>query len=252
VAGRLAGKVALISGAARGMGAAEAHLFAAEGAEVVLGDVRDEEGRGVAASINARGDAGRALYVHLDVTRADDWEHAVASAERTFGGLDVLVNNAGVLCTAGVEETTEEEWDRVVGVNQKGVWLGTRAAVPAMRRRGGGAIVNIGSVYGVVASGGATAYQASKGAVRILTRTAAVQYARENIRVNAVHPGITTTPMAEEGVSLATRQAIACAAPMKREGKPLEIAYGVLFLASDEASFVTGAELAVDGGYTAV
>jgi NAD(P)-dependent dehydrogenase (short-subunit alcohol dehydrogenase family) len=249
MAKRLTGKVALISGAARGMGAAEARLFAAEGAKVVLGDVR-EEGRRVADEINAAADARLALYVPLDVTDAAQWAAAVDAAERQFGGLDVLVNNAGVLGMAGVEDTTEEEWDRVVGVNQKGVWLGMKAAVPALRRRGGGSIVNISSIYGMIGSGAAAAYQGSKGAVRILTKTAAVQYAPENIRVNSVHPGITTTPLVEEGIHLAGRQAIACLAPMKREGKPEEIAYGVLFLASDEASFVTGAELVIDGGYT--
>jgi cyclopentanol dehydrogenase len=204
MANRLTGKVALISGAARGMGAAEARLFAAEGAKVVLGDVR-EEGRRVADEINAAADARLTLYVPLDVTDAAQWAAGVDAAEREFGGLDVLVNNAGVLGMAGVEDTTEEEWDRVVGVNQKGVWLGMKAAV---------------------------------------------QYAPENIRVNSVHPGITTTPLVEEGIDLVGRQAIACVAPMKREGKPEEIAYGVLFLASDEASFVTGAELVIDGGYT--
>jgi NAD(P)-dependent dehydrogenase (short-subunit alcohol dehydrogenase family) len=249
MANRLTGKVALISGAARGMGSAEARLFAAEGAKVVLGDVR-EEGRRVADQINAAADARLALYVPLDVTDAAQWAAGVDAAEREFGGLDVLVNNAGVLGMAGVEDTTEQEWDRVVGINQKGVWLGMKAAVPALRRRGGGSIVNISSIYGMIGSGAATAYQGSKGAVRILTKTAAVQYAPENIRVNSVHPGITTTPLVEEGIDLAGRQAIACLAPMKREGRPEEIAYGVLFLASDEASFVTGAELVIDGGYT--
>jgi NAD(P)-dependent dehydrogenase (short-subunit alcohol dehydrogenase family) len=248
---RLAGKIALISGAARGMGAVEARLFAAEGAKVVIGDVRDE-GRRVADEINAAADARLALYVRLDVTDAAQWAAAVEAGEREFGGLDVLVNNAGVLGMAGVEDETEAEWDRIVGINQKGVWLGMRAAVPALRRRGGGSIINISSIYGMIGSGAATAYQGSKGAVRILTKTAAVQYAAENIRVNSVHPGITTTPLVEEGIDLAGRQAIAGVAPLKREGKPEEIAYGVLYLASDEASFVTGAELVIDGGYTCV
>jgi NAD(P)-dependent dehydrogenase (short-subunit alcohol dehydrogenase family) len=152
---------------------------------------------------------------------------------------------------AGVEETTEEDWQRVVDVNQKGVWLGMKAAIPAMRRAGGGSIVNISSLYGLIGSGGATAYQGSKGAVRILTKTAAVQYAPEHIRVNSVHPGIITTPLVEEGLSLEERSAVAGLGLLKREGKPEEIAYGVLFLASDEASFMTGAELVIDGGYSA-
>lgn len=248
---RLAGKVALISGAARGMGAVEARLFLEEGARVVLGDIRDQEGQQCADQLNQRAETRSAVYVHLDVTKADDWEKAVATAEREFGRLDVLVNNAGILSMAGVEDTTEEEWQRVVDVNQKGVWLGMKAAVPALRRAGGGSIVNISSLYGLIGSGAATAYQGSKGAVRILTKTAAVQYAPENIRVNSVHPGITTTPMVEEGIPIEGRNTIAALGLLKREGKPEEIAYGVLFLASDEASFMTGAELVIDGGYSA-
>src|SRR5918997_638963 len=159
---RLAGKVALISGAARGQGAAEARLFAREGATVVLGDLLDEEGRQVADAINGSAESRRALYVHLDVTQADDWANAVATAEREFGKLDVLVNNAGILHMAGVEETTEADWQRVIDVNQKGVWLGMKAALPALRRAGGGAIVNMSSILGQVGFGGAAAYQASK------------------------------------------------------------------------------------------
>jgi len=245
MSGRLTGKVALISGAARGMGSTEARMFAAEGAQVVLADVRDTEGQAVAGEIGAA-----ARYTHMDVTREDDWTRAVAFAEAEFGGLDTLVNNAGVLSMAGVEDTTEKEWDQVIDVNQKGVWLGMKAAVPAMRRRGGGSIVNISSLYGLIGSGAATAYQASKGAVRLLTKTAAVQYAAEGIRVNSVHPGLTTTPMVELGISPKDRAAIASLACIKREARPEEIGYAVLFLASDEASFVTGAELVVDGGYS--
>ncbi|GAC1361187.1 MAG: glucose 1-dehydrogenase [Ktedonobacteraceae bacterium] len=248
---RLAGKVVLISGAARGMGAVEVRLFIEEGARVVLGDIRDQEGQQCADQFNQRAESRNAIYVHLDVTKSEDWEKAVATAEREFARLDVLVNNAGVLSMTGVEDTTEEEWQRVVDINQKGVWLGMKAAVPALRRVGGGSIVNISSIYGISGSGAATAYQGSKGAVRILTKTAAVQYAAENIRVNSVHPGIIATPMVEEGLPIEARNAIAALAPMKREGKPEEIAYGVLFLASDEASFITGAELVIDGGYTA-
>src|SRR3954469_25854734 len=139
--------------------------------------------------------------MHLDVTNADNWESAVKMAESEFGHLNVLVNSAGVLGMAGVEDTTEEEWERIVKVNQKEVWLGMKAVIPAMRRAGRGSIVNISSLYGLIGSGGATAYQGSKGAVRIITKTAAVQYAPENIRVNSVHPGVTTTPMVEQGLS---------------------------------------------------
>ena len=250
MANRLVGKVALISGAARGMGAAEARLFVAEGARVVLGDILDEQGRTVADELNQGAGCPRAVYRHLDVTTADPWQAAVSTAERAFGGLDVLVNNAGVLDMAGVEETTEEAWDRVVAVNQKGVWLGMKAAVPAMRRRGGGSIVNISSILGLVGSGAATAYQGSKGAVRLLTKTAAVQYAPEQIRVNSVHPGLIATPILEPLAPEVVEQ-FRSGHPVQRAGTPEEVAYGVLFLASDEASFVTGAELAIDGGYTA-
>ena len=246
---RLSKKVALISGAARGMGAADARLFCAEGANVVLGDLLDTEGQQLAVELS--GHTGRAVYVHLDVTQAADWNKAVATAESLFGHLDILINNAGILSMAGVEDTTEAEWQRIVDVNQKGVWLGMKAACPAMRRAGGGSIVNISSIYGLIGSGGAAAYHSTKGAIRILTKTAAVEFAPVNIRVNSVHPGLITTPMvaplAEE-----LRNRIASMGCIRREGRPEEVAYGVLFLASDEASYVTGTELIIDGGYTAV
>jgi len=248
---RLKGKVALISGGARGQGAAEARLFTAEGAKVVLGDVLDNDARALAEQINKGSSQKVALPIHLDVTRASDWRAAVDACEREFGGLDILVNNAGIANVKGIAETSEEEWDAVVTVNQKGVWLGMKAAIPAMRKRGGGSIINISSIYGLIGSAGSAAYHGSKGAVRLLSKAAAVQYAPEHIRVNSVHPGVIKTPMLEalNEQDLAT---ITAMAPMKRAGTPEEVGYVVLFLASNEASFVTGAEYVVDGGYTAV
>jgi cyclopentanol dehydrogenase len=248
---RLKGKVALISGGARGQGAAEARLFAGEGAKVVVGDVLDDQCRKTAEAINARNGGKAALALHLDVTRAADWRAAIEACERTFGGLDVLVNNAGILNVKGIEDTSEEEWDSIVNINQKGVWLGMKAAVPAMRRRGGGSIINISSIYGIIGSAGSAAYHGTKGAVRLLTKAAAAQYAADKIRVNSVHPGVILTPMVDI-VPREELQPLIDLAPMKRGAQPEEVGWCVVFLASDEASFVTGAELVVDGGYTAV
>ncbi len=250
---RLKGKVALISGAARGQGAAEARLFASEGAKVVLGDVRDELLKQTADAINATLGSKVAEPIHLDVTRAADWRRAIETGVREFGGLDILVNNAGIANMKGLEQTSEEEWDAIVNVNQKGVWLGMKTAIPAMRKRGGGSIINISSIFGLVGSAGSTAYHGSKGAVRLLTKAAAVQYGPENIRVNSIHPGLIYTPMVEEALpSQEELQPVVDMTPMKRGAKPEEVAAAVLFLASDDASFVTGAELAVDGGYSAM
>jgi NAD(P)-dependent dehydrogenase (short-subunit alcohol dehydrogenase family) len=248
---RLAGKVALISGAARGMGAAEARLFAREGARVVLGDVLDVEGHAVQAEIVAKG--GEAVFTRLDVSRESDWEHAVGLAVQRFGKLDVLVNNAGIGAAGRVEDTTAEAWDRVMEVNAKGVFLGIRAAIPAMRRAGGGSIVNISSQLGLVGMDDSSPqYTASKGAVRLLTKTTALQYAREGIRCNSVHPGPIVTPMTERRRADPTvYQRMLSRIPLGRYGEPDEVAHGVLYLASDESTFVTGSELVIDGGWTA-
>ncbi len=248
---RLAGKVALISGGARGMGAAEARLFAREGARVVIGDVLDAEGRAVEAELTAKG--SDCVFTPLDVTRESDWQRAVALAVERFGKLDVLVNNAGIGAVSRVEDTTEEAWDRVMDVNVKGVFLGTKAAIPAMRRGGGGSIVNISSQLGLVGMDNISPqYPASKGAVRIFTKVTALQYAREGIRCNSVHPGPIVTPMTEpRRRDPATYQLMLSRIPMGRYGEAEEVAYGVLYLASDEASYVTGSELVIDGGWTA-
>jgi NAD(P)-dependent dehydrogenase (short-subunit alcohol dehydrogenase family) len=248
---RLKGKVALISGGARGQGASEAQLFAGEGAKVVIGDVRDELTRQTADEINAELGSKVVHAIRLDVTRSADWRAAVEACEREFGGLDILINNAGIANVKGIEETSEEEWDAIVNINQKGVWLGMKAAIPAMRRRGGGSIVNISSIYGLIGSAGSAAYHGTKGAVRLLTKAAAVQYAPDKIRVNSIHPGVILTPMVEV-VPREDLQPMIDLAPMKRGAHPDEVGWAVLFLASDEASFITGSELVVDGGYTAV
>jgi NAD(P)-dependent dehydrogenase (short-subunit alcohol dehydrogenase family) len=248
---RLKGKVALISGGARGQGAAEARLFAGEGARIVIGDVLDDLCKRTADEINSKSGRKAVAAIHLDVTRAADWRTAVDTCITEFGGLDVLVNNAGIANVKGIEETSEEEWDSVVNINQKGVWLGMKAAIPAMRRRGGGSIINISSIYGIIGSAGSAAYHGTKGAVRLLTKSAAVQYAPDKIRVNSVHPGVILTPMVDV-VPRSELQPLIDMAPMKRGAQPEEVGWCVVFLASDEASFVTGAELVVDGGYTAV
>ncbi len=249
--GRLAGKVALISGGARGQGAAEAQLFVREGAAVVFGDILDDEGKKVEASIRASG--GQATYVHLNVTREVDWRAAVATAVQTYGRLNVLVNNAGILFRSKIEETSEADWDRIMAVNVKGVFLGTKCAIPAMRQAGGGSIINISSTAGLVGNSGETAaYTATKGAVRLFTKATAMQHVKDNIRCNSVHPGPIATDMIKDVLeNRAAWEQRLRRLPMGRVGTPDEVAYGVLFLASDESSYMTGSELVIDGGTTA-
>lgn len=246
---RLADKVAIITGAARGQGAAEARLFAAEGAAVVLTDVQVEDGRRVEAEIAESG--GDALFIELDVTSEEGWKRAVETTAQRFGKIDVLVSNAGIYPIEGLEDTTEQLWDRVLDINARGVFLGVREVIPVMRSAGGGSIINISSTAGIAGSPGASAYHASKGAVRVFTKSAAIQYAPDGIRVNSVHPGGVDTRMLfdvydEEYLDLVRKRV-----PMGRFAAPEEIAYAVLYLASDESSYVTGAELVVDGGYLA-
>jgi len=249
--GRLDGKVVLISGGARGQGATEAKMMASEGAKVVFGDILDDEGKMVEAEISEVGH--EATYVHLDVTKEADWKAAVDTAVDRYGKLDILVNNAGILIRKSIEETTEEEWDRIMAINAKGVFLGTKQAIPAMRLAGGGSIVNISSTAGLVGSlDGSPSYTATKGAVRLFTKATAIQYAKENIRCNSVHPGPIDTVMINDTLTDPIRRERRMQRlPLKRIGTTEDIAYGVLYLASDESSFVTGAELVIDGGTTA-
>jgi NAD(P)-dependent dehydrogenase (short-subunit alcohol dehydrogenase family) len=248
---RLAGKVALISGGARGMGAVEARLFAKEGAKVTIGDLLEDEGRKLEAEIAAAG--GEAIFVHLDVTSEAEWQHAVETTVSRFGKLDILVNNAGSSGRGRVEDTTVKAWDQVMEVNAKGVFLGTKVAIPAMRACGGGSIINISSQLGLVGTDHSSPqYQASKGAVRLLTKATAVQYAKEGIRANSVHPGPVVTPMTEAARADPERYKIMLSRiPMGRYGQPEDVAFGVLYLASDESTWVTGSELVIDGGWTA-
>ena len=247
---RLEGKVALISGAARGMGAEEARIFAREGAKVVIGDISEEDGQAVEAQISVAG--GQALFVRLDVTQENDWTRAVDLAVSRYGKLDILVNNAGISSRSFTDDTSIDGWDKIMEVNSKGVFLGTRAAVPKMLEAGGGSIINISSIMGLVGSaGGHPAYNASKGAVRIFSKAMAVRHGKDNIRVNSVHPGFMPPMTSGIAYDQDQRRQSLDQTPMGREGRIEEVANAVLFLASDEASYITGAELAVDGGFTA-
>ena len=247
--GKLDGKVALISGGARGQGAAEARLFAQEGGKVVLADILDEQGRQVEAEINELG--GDALYIHLDVTNESDWQNAIQATVAKYGKLDILVNNAAIIIEkAAIEDRAASEWDRVFEVNAKGVFLGTKHAIPEMRKAGGGSIVNISSVAGIGQSlHQEPAYAASKGAVRIFSKVTAAQHAADGIRCNSVHPGPIDTDMLATAMGDEARlQDRLARVPMRRMGSADEIAKGVLYLASDDSSYVTGSELVIDGG----
>ena len=247
---RVEDKVALVSGGARGIGAATARLLAREGAAVVLADVLEEEGKATEAEISETG--GRATFLKLDVTDEENWQRVIDVTVATYGKLDVVVNNAGISGRTAVEETEAETWDRVMAVNGKGVFLGTKLAIPELRKAGGGSIINISSIYGIVGSETSAAYHASKGAVRIFTKAAAIQYASEGIRVNSVHPGFVDSPMTAASHALPGVHDLRVGrTPLGRMGTPEDIAAGILYLASDESSFVTGSELVIDGGMTA-
>ncbi|MCY3542548.1 MAG: glucose 1-dehydrogenase [Chloroflexi bacterium] len=248
---RLEGKVAIITGGANGMGAEECRILAREGAKVVIADVMEDEGRQVEAEIAESG--GDAVFMRLDVTDEDNWNAVVADTVARFGKLDILVNNAGISGSHNPDTMSTEAWDTFMDINAKGVFLGMKCAIPKMKNAGGGSIVNISSISGIVGQqGNHMGYNASKGAVRIVTKSAAVQYAQDGIRVNSVHPGV-MPPMRS---SSAARNPDAPSplldhVPMRRVGLTSEVGNAVLFLASDEASYITGAELVVDGGLTA-
>jgi len=245
---RLKDKVAVITGGAHGMGEAEARLFAKEGAAAVVADVLTEMGEAVAADVSAS--QGRAVFVRTDVTSEADWKHLIARTIETYGRLDILVNNAGIGGSAVGDELALEGWNRLMAVNATGVFLGTTLAAQEMAKAGRGSIVNISSIMGLVGGAeGHPGYSASKGAVRLLTKSAAVRWGPQGVRVNSVHPGY--MPAMLGGTNAGGRAAKIPVTPLRRLGEPIEVAYGVLFLASDEASFVTGAELVIDGGYIA-
>ena len=247
--GRLDGKVALITGAARGQGEAAARLFTAEGAKVVLGDILDEAGKAVAASL---GDA--AIYLHHDVSQEDSWASFVAAALERFGQINVLLNNAGIIHVASVAEITLEKYMRVVNVNQVGCLLGMKSVIPAMVQAGGGSIINVSSATGMEGAMGLVAYVATKFAIRGMTKTAALELGRVGIRVNSLHPGGIDTPMGDgsmEEFKDVDTQGFFDTIPLKRIGRPEEMAQLALFLASDESSYCTGSEFIADGGMLA-
>ena len=245
---RLAGKIALISGAASGLGAGQARLFAREGAAVVVGDLQEDLGAKVVSEIVAAG--GKAVFQRLDVTSEESWKAAVTRAVSEFGGLTTLVNNAGIFHPGGVVTETREGWDRMIAVNQTGVFLGMRTAAPELLKSGNAAIVNISSLYGLIGSPDALSYHASKAAVRVMSKGAALEFAKQGIRVNTIFPGQIRTPILGD-ITPEQDAAIKASIPMGNVGEPEDIAYGSLYLASDEAKYVTGAELWIDGGWYA-
>lgn len=248
--GKLENKVVFITGAGMGMGREEAILFAQEGASIIVSDINEKAGQETAKMIKETG--GQALFIHMDVAEERDWIEAIKVSIQVFGKVDVLVNNAGILLFKTVEDTTSDDWDKIFSVNARGVFLGCKHVVPAMRKAGGGSIINISSIYGLIGAPSAAAYEASKGAVRELTKAAAVDLAKYNIRVNSVHPGLIDTPMTADILKdPVITKTVLCTTIMERPAKAIEVARPVLMLASDDSSYMTGSELVVDGGYTA-
>lgn len=249
--GRVQDKVVLISGGAMGMGRAHSELLAREGGKVILTDVNTELGEATAESIRKAG--GDAEFMALDVTDENQWSTVVDRIVKKHGYINVLVNNAGILLSKALMDTSTAEWDQVFNVNVRGVFFGTRAVVPAMQTAGSGSIINISSIYGIIGAPMASAYQASKGAVRLMSKSCAVDLSGFNIRVNSVHPGVIDTPMAKDLLAQKEYQdAVQVMTLTRRAAQPEEVSQAVLFLASDESSYVVGAELVVDGGYTAM
>ena len=247
---RLEGKVALITGGSRGQGATEAELFVKEGARVVIADILEPEGNAVVAQIREGG--GDASFIKLDVTSEDDWQDAVEFTLNTYGRLDVLINNAAIYKRTPIVQTGLDEWNQIMDINSTGVFLGTKHAVPAMQKSGGGSIINVSSTAGLVGSERGSAYGASKGSVRLFTKYTAIQHAGDGIRANSIHPGPIDTEMIADNISTPEGRAESeSRVPLGRIGTVMDVAYGALFLASDESSFMTGAELVIDGGVTA-
>lgn len=248
--GRLDGRVALVTGAASGIGKATSQRLASEGAAVVVTDLQDGAGEAVASGI--RDDGGRAIFVHHDVSEEAGWEAALQATKEEFGRLDVLVNNAGIGDTAPIEETDLDEYERTIAVDQTGVFLGMKLAAPMLIDSGHGSIINVSSIFGTTGGFGASpAYHAAKGAVTTLTKNAALHWAAEGIRVNSIHPGFIDTPLLEQAKGTPFEELLVSTTPMARLGRPEEVAATIAYLAGDDASFVTGTELYVDGGYTA-
>lgn len=253
--GRVDGKTAIVTGAAKGIGRAAAELLAQEGADVAVMDIAETEGRDVVDSIER--DGGSAQVWPLDVSNEGEVKRTFSEVADAFGGIDVLVNNAGISGTdKPTHELTEEEWDEVMAVNEKGVFFCTKHAIPYMKAQGQGSIINLSSIYGIISAPDIPAYHASKGAVRLMTKTDALTYAEDDIRVNSIHPGFIWTPLvedylAEQGDVEEGRKQLDELHPIGHVGEPEDIAHGVVYLASDESKFITGSELVIDGGYTA-
>jgi cyclopentanol dehydrogenase len=247
---RVQDKVIIVTGGAMGMGQSHSELLASQGAQVYVADMNAELGQATVDGIRKSG--GKADFLKLDVSKESDWNAAIGTVIERSGRIDVLVNNAGMLILKPVQDTSNEDWDRTFDVNARSVFLGTRAVIPHMQKAGKGNIINISSIYGLVGAPGASAYEASKGAVRLFTKSCAVDLAPFNIRVNSVHPGVIETQMTKDLLAdPAIRPALLGPTLLKRPAQPIEVSQAVLFLASDESSFVHGAELVVDGGYTA-